>query len=170
MTTLHVIALSLAAVAGVIDVRCHRIPNWLTLGGACAAVVVHGALSGGGGAALAGLAWLLGALMFFVPFALGGLGAGDVKLVAALGAWLGPGEVLWLALFSGVAGGLLAFGASLSGGYLGTSFGNIRALLTHWGISGAVPLPALTLRDGRGPRLAYAVAIFAGTLVTVWLR
>ena len=37
--------------------------------------------------------------------ALGGMGAGDVKLLAALGAWLGPRETLWLAAYSGVAGG-----------------------------------------------------------------
>lgn len=170
MTLIHLIALSLAAVASGIDLRCHRIPNWLTLGGACAAVAMHGARSGGEGAALAALGWLVGALLLFLPFALGGLGAGDVKLVAALGAWLGPADVLWLALFTGVAGGLLALGFSLARGYLGTAIGNIRLLVAHWRTAGPVPLPAVTLRDGPGPRLAYGVAIFAGTIATVWAR
>ena len=100
---------------------------------------------------------------------MGGLGAGDVKLVAALGAWLGPSDALWLALFTGVAGGLLALSFSLARGYLREAIGNLRLLLTHWRIAGVHMLPEMTLQHGRGPRLAYGVAIFAGTIVTVWM-
>ena len=42
--------------------------------------------------------WLLGAALFFLIFALRGMGAGDVKLLAAVGAWLGPAQVIWVAL------------------------------------------------------------------------
>ena len=44
----------------------------------------------------------------FMPFALRGLGGGDVKLIAALGAWLGPVNALWLGLYAGVAGVVMA--------------------------------------------------------------
>jgi hypothetical protein len=52
------------------------------------------------------MGWALGLLLFFVPFALRGLGGGDVKLMAALGAWLGPTDVFWAAMYTGVAGGV----------------------------------------------------------------
>jgi prepilin peptidase CpaA len=170
MCVVQVVALCLAAVAGAIDLRRHRIPNWLTVGAACAALAYHAGRGGGEGVTVAALGWLLGAAVFFLPFALGGLGAGDVKLVGALGAWLGPGDALWLALFSGVAGGVLALGYSLARGYLREALVNVWRLLTHWRVAGVHPLPDMTLQHGRGPRLAYGLAILAGTAATVWMR
>ena len=49
--------------------------------------------------------WAVGLAMFLPVFALRGIGGGDVKLVAALGAWIGPGAAVWLALWAAVAGG-----------------------------------------------------------------
>jgi prepilin peptidase CpaA len=170
MGVVPVIALCLAAVAGAIDCRRHRIPNWLTLGSACAALAYHAGRGGSEGVTVAALGWLLGAAVFFLPFALGGLGGGDVKLMAALGAWLGPGDALWLALYTGVAGGVLALSYSLKGGYLRQALANVRRLLTYWRAAGVRPLPDMTLQHGRGPRLAYGVAILAGTVLTVWTR
>ena len=54
--------------------------------------------------------------LLIVPYALGGLGAGDVKLVAALGAWLGPGDTFWLAMYTGVAGAVMAIVVAASTG------------------------------------------------------
>jgi prepilin peptidase CpaA len=108
--------------------------------------------------------------VFFPPFALGGLGAGDVKLLAALGAWLGPSDAVWLALYSGVAGGVLALSLALAHGYLRQAFANLRLLLTHWRVSGVGPLHEVSLAGSKGPRLAYAVPILVGTLTTIWLR
>jgi prepilin peptidase CpaA len=152
------------------DLRTRRIPQALTLGGAAAGLAFH-LLSGGwtaGGTSLAG--WGLGLAVFLVPFALGGLGAGDVKLMAALGAWLGPGTVLWLAAYTAISGAVLAVGYSLVTGYLGRALANLWLLLVHWRVNGIRPLDELTLEHGRGPRLAYAVPILAGTMVTLWLR
>ena len=170
MSRIEIVALCVAAVAGAIDVRHHRIPNWLTFGSACAAFVYHAASSGTEGLAVAMFGWCLGAAAFILPFALGGLGAGDVKLVAALGAWLGPRDALWLALFTGAAGGLLALGFSVARGYLREAVDNLWLLLTTLRIAGLRMVPDMTLQQGRGPRLAYGVAIFVGTVATVWLR
>ena len=103
-----VILLGLTAV--VFDVRTRRIPNVLTLGGAAAALVYAAQAGGlaGVGAALGG--WFLGAALFFPFFALGGMGAGDVKLIAAFGAWLGPADTVPLAIFASIAGGVFARG------------------------------------------------------------
>lgn len=170
-TTLpQLIGLALALVACVWDVRTRRIPQALTLGGAAAGVVFHlvtGGL-GGLGSGLAGFG--VGLAVFLIPFALGGLGAGDVKLMAALGAWLGPGAALWLAVYTAISGAILALGYSLLTGYFVQAVSNLWLLLSHWRVNGVRPLTELTLEHGRGPRLAYAVPILAGTMVTLWLR
>jgi len=160
----------LAALASGFDVATRRIPNALTLGAALAGVAFHLAADGvsGGLTSVGGL--LVGLAIFFPIFALGGMGAGDVKLLAALGAWLGPMNALWTAMFAAIAGGVMALVVTLTSGYAKQAFTNIWLLLSHWRVAGIEPLPSLTLRDGRGPRLAYALPIAAGVVLTLWLR
>ena len=55
----------------------------------------------------------VGLLIPFVLFALGMLGAGDAKLLAAIGAWVGPTGMVWVLLLTGVAGGVLALAMAL---------------------------------------------------------
>ena len=111
-----------------------------------------------------------GLAVLLVPFLLGGMGAGDVKLVGALGAWLGPGETFWMAMYTGIAGAVMALIVSAWQGYLRQAWSNVWLLLMHWRVSGLKPFPELTLSTSRGPRLAYAVPILAGTLAMLWLR
>ena len=108
--------------------------------------------------------------MFIVPFALRGMGGGDVKLLGALGAWVGPLDAVWIALYTGVAGGLLALGLGLASGHLRSAWANLRLLLTHWGVAGLRALPGVTLHESKAPKLAYAIPILCGTLVATWLR
>jgi prepilin peptidase CpaA len=92
-------------IAAVTDLRMHRIPNYLTAPVAALGIVFRFAVPGIEGQPL--IAWLqrhphadalawsvlgfgLGFSLLFIPWALGGGGAGDIKLLAALGAWLGP--------------------------------------------------------------------------------
>jgi len=99
------------------------------------------------------------------------MGAGDVKLLAALGAWLGPSGALYLAIYTSLAGGVMALAVSVRHGYLKTAFGNLRALSRFWLIFGVRPMPGLTLeQQGPSPRLAYALPMFVGTVVTLWLQ
>jgi len=170
MSVAHVICLALAAVACGWDLRTRRIPQILTLGGALAAFVYH-VTTGGWNAGLASaMGWAVGIAIFFLPFALGGLGAGDVKLLGAIGAWLGPMNALWVGLYAGAAGGVLAIFVALTKGYLIQAVGNVGVMLAYWRLNGVRPLPEITLEHSRGPRLAYAVPILAGTMVTLWLK
>jgi len=75
--------------AAVTDARLQRIPNWLTVPAAVLGLGYHSFMQGGMGilASLAGLG--VGFLLLLLPALLGGGGMGDVKLLAALGAWLG---------------------------------------------------------------------------------
>jgi prepilin peptidase CpaA len=170
MNATQITALAIAVVACVTDLRSRRIPNLLTFGSAAAALAFHAATGGVWGFATACAGWAVGVAFFLLPFALGGMGGGDIKLVAALGAWMGPVAALWLGLYTGIAGGVLAIAVSISRGYLRQALSNIWLLLTHWRVSGLRPLDEVSLEGSRGPRLAYAVPIFTGTVLTIWLR
>ncbi len=113
---------------------------------------------------------MVGAAFFMPFFVLGGMGAGDVKLLAALGAWLGPGAAVWVALFSLIAGGVIGLAVALGYGYLWQAFANLQWMCQYWRSEGPRPVPEVTLATHKGPRLAYAVPVFAGLMVTLWLK
>jgi prepilin peptidase CpaA len=165
-----VAALMVAGVAMLCDLRTRRIPNLLTFGAAALAAVAGLVFGGPWGLLIALAGWALGVALFFPMFALGGMGAGDVKLLAALGAWLGPMETVWLALFSSIAGGVIALIVSLYHGYLRQALTNVWMMLLTWRTSGFQPVSGLTLRDATAPRLAYAVPIAIGLVCTLWRR
>jgi prepilin peptidase CpaA len=170
MTLLHIFVGTLLAIACIADVRTRRIPNALTFSGAGLALIYH-LLTGGWSAAATSLGgWLLGAALFFPMFALRGMGGGDVKLLAAVGAWVGPGNVVFVALATSVAGGLMALTVAIGHGYFKVAISNLWMLLMHWRVMGVRPLPAVTLHGAKGPKLAYALPITIGTMVTLWLH
>jgi hypothetical protein len=78
--------------------------------------------------------------------------------------------VIWLALYTGIAGGVLALVVSAVYGYLGTAIRNVKLLLTHWRVVGLETVPAITLEHSAGPKLAYAFPILTGMVATIWLR
>lgn len=105
-----VLLIALLVAAAVIDWRTYRIPNWLTVGGMLAGLLYNtiSAPSWPGGL-LAALAGLGAGLIVLLPlYALRVMGAGDVKLMAAVGAFLGWPEILFAMVFSLIAGGAAA--------------------------------------------------------------
>ena len=170
MTAFDAVALVVAAGATVTDLQAARIPNALTVTSGLAGLLAHALLPGGSGwsTSLGGMA--AGLAVFFPFFALGGLGGGDVKLMAALGAWVGWPAVLSLALYTALAGGVVAIGVAVAHGYLRQALRNLSALARFWMVAGVRTEPALTLEHGRGPRLPYALPMFVGLIVTLWLR
>jgi len=166
----HLAALVVAAVACLTDLKAKRIPNVLSFGAAAGALGFHLADAGWSGAGWSLAGWLVGGAMFLPLFALRGLGGGDVKLMAALGAWLGPGLAVWVALWGALAGGPLALVVAYSRGYARQALTNLWALLTFWRVAGVRPHPGLTLDSASAPRLPYAVPIAAGLVVTLWLH
>lgn len=170
MTIPQVAVLLTAGCACACDLQTRRIPNVLTFGAAAAAIVFQFANSGTSGLALGLSGWFIGIALLLVPFALGGIGGGDVKLLGSLGAWLGPSDILRLMLYTGVAGAAIALVVALAYGYLPQACRNIWLLMVHWRVVGFRAMPGLTLDGSHGPRLAYAVPILIGTIVTLWLR
>ena len=170
MTAVNIFVGTLLSLACVSDLRTRRIPNVLTLSSAVAAVTFHFVAGGWPAAGWSLVGLFVGALLFFPMFALRGMGAGDVKLLAAVGAWLGPGQVVTAALATSIAGGVIAIFVAVAYGYLRRALVNLYLVLTHWRVAGLQPLPAVTLEQAKGPRLAYAVPIAIGTVVTLWLK
>lgn len=169
MTAFDAGALLIAAAAAATDVRDARIPNLLTLTGTLLGFAAHAWWVQGAGLAASAIGAAVGFAVFFPFFALGGMGGGDVKLMAALGAWIGWRDIVSTALYAAVAGGVLAVAVALAKGYLATAVGNLGRLARWWRTVGLRPEPSLTLQHGRGPRLPYAVPILVGLMISLWL-
>ncbi len=164
------------------DVQSHRIPNRLVLSGLLLGLTCNGLLPlwaqpphgqiGTLGWADALLGMAAGLAVLLPMYLLRALGAGDVKLLAMVGAFLGPQAVLGAALGTLVAGGVLALAAALRWRVVGAMLSNVSAMVQ----SGVVQLSA-----GETPRvvqplasagqLPYAIAIAAGTAgYLVWVN
>ena len=145
--------------AAALDLHRRRIPNWLTLGAWMLALPVQVAMHGFGGGCLAWiLGWITGLAVFLPLYALRGMAAGDVKLMAAVGAWLGAAIALQIALSTFVIGGLWAAALVFwfrSGGQVLRNIGNIVRTRPGGPSVGSLP---------------YGVAIAAGTLAILFTR
>ncbi|MGH7725498.1 MAG: A24 family peptidase [Candidatus Eiseniibacteriota bacterium] len=102
------IAFAAVAVASAIDLKSRRIPNALTFPLAGLALVANGIVGGWTGLGASGLGLAVGLGLFLIAMMVGAMGAGDVKLMAGLGALLGVVHVFWIGLFTCVMGGVLA--------------------------------------------------------------
>jgi prepilin peptidase CpaA len=160
--------LVIGTVASLWDLRTGRIPNLLTLGAAVSAIAFHLTAGGPRDAAWSLAGWAVGCAVFLPVFLLGGMGAGDVKLLAAIGAWVGPIGAIPVAFFTAIAGGVMAIAVAFVHGYLRRALSNVWVLLCYWRVVGVRPVDDMTLAAGAGPRLAYALPITAGSLVAWW--
>jgi len=150
------VLLALLVLAAALDVRSLRIPKLLTVGGTVLglALSVWASPPLGMAGSLAGLA--LGLALMLPFYAMGVMGAGDVKLMAMAGSFLGPGSTLQAVLFVWLTGGLLALGWALMHGAWGPLWANLRAL------GRAGPVQAASVG-----KLPYGLSICLGTSASV---
>ena len=158
------------AVATFTDLRSRRIPNWLVLPFMLAGIGVSGWLHGwsGIGQSLAGLG--LGALLLGVLCWLGGMGMGDLKLCAAIGAWIGPMQLLFALVITSMAGGIMALCWAAAGGFLGELFQGAGDLVFGFTKRGLRPHPELVLSNPSSRKMPYAPAIAVGTIVSFFSK
>ena len=174
-------ALLAAAVAH--DVRARRIPNAIVFPGALAAIALHALLPGGQGlfgvpmgglgvlSALGG--WALGLAILMPMYALRLMGAGDAKLLAMVGAFVGASQILTVGLVTLVAGGVLALAFAAWQRSLRRLVGNAYHMAMHTAFSAlagdvAALVPPPQAASGRLP---YAIAIALATVGCVlWAR
>ena len=155
----------LAIVAASTDITSRRIPNRLVALGLVGALIAQCALHGVQAGALT---WLAGAATGFgllLPFyLLRGMAAGDVKLMLAIGAWVGAQMTFYIVLATFLIGGIGAIGFALLRGRMRQMCANVWALIAHratGAYAGATDGPVEVASVGALP---YGVAIAAGTL------
>ena len=146
-----------AGIGSVTDVRERRIPNYVTGPAIAAGLMLH-AISGGwrglGDAALAGVI-------------AGGMGAGDVKLMTAVGCFSGLSALPLVVISTAIAGAVFALAIGIYNRRLGETLRNVVDLIEHHGRHGLKPHPDLTLSNARTLRLPFALPIAAGCLYTL---
>jgi prepilin peptidase CpaA len=121
--------LSVAVVAGIYDWKYRRIPNWLTLAGVVAGFSCHCYLGGWAGLLFASKGFGLGALIYFALYLLRGMGAGDVKLMAALGSIAGPMSWFLLFLATSILGAVVAVCLTLAYGRFYSTLWNVGQIV-----------------------------------------
>jgi prepilin peptidase CpaA len=166
---LDTLLLVLVAVAALNDLASRRIPNLLLLSGLVAALVLHAISPDPRAALLASLGGAVVGLMIFLPFYVArGMAAGDVKMMATIGAFTGPAVALNIAIFSWCAGGVMALALLLLRGRLLLALGNLWRLLR----AVVLRLPASTSRAATesAGTMPYGVAIAAGTIYVLMTR
>ncbi len=148
----------------VTDIRSYRIPNWLTAPAMAGGLLIHTFLNGQAGLILSLEGLGLGLGLFLIFYLMGGMGAGDVKLMAVVGSFLGPTEVLYAAMMIGLLGGLYAVASMASCWGLRATVQQVVAMLTTLSFSQEAT-PSATKRAPL--RLRYALVISLGTLLSM---
>ena len=152
------------SVATFSDLRSRRIPNWLVLPFLVIGIVISGFLHGWHGIAQSLGGVTVGALVFGCLAFMGGMGMGDVKLCAAIGAWVGPWQLVIALVMTGLAGGVMAVSWAVYGGFHSELFKGVGELVYGWRKRGMCAHPDLVLSNPRARKMPYAPAIAIGTL------
>lgn len=118
------------AYASWIDYAERRVPNWLNAALAAAGIAAHAAFHGWSGVGTSLLGLLVGFGLLILPWMMHGMGAGDVKLMAAIGAWIGPWLTLWSFGVGAIIGGFAAVVMILSTGRAVHALTNMQTIMT----------------------------------------
>lgn len=165
---LYLAAASACALAGGLrDLRDRRIPNAITLPALGMGLLLHLVFGGVGQFGLALAAALVGGGAFFIFYLAGGMGAGDVKLMAAVCALSGLNHTTELLIATVLMGGLFALVFAAARGKVLQTMRNVMELARHHRSHGLTPHDDLNVSNAATLRLPYGVAIAAGTLITL---
>jgi prepilin peptidase CpaA len=150
--------------ATVLDIHNRRIPNWLVLPFLTAGLTVATASQGmkGLGKGAGGIA--LAVAVTGILCWLRGMGMGDLKLCAAVGSWIGPGQLGIALVATGIAGGVLALFWAAYHGSLRESLDGSLDLVSRFWTKGIRPHPSLVLDNPSARTMPYAPAIAIGTI------
>jgi prepilin peptidase CpaA len=165
------IAASVVALVGAaFDVKSRRIPNKLTGPALLFGLALHLTLDGWHGLLNCVAAGLICGGVFLVFYLAGGMGAGDVKLITAVGCLAGLSNTAYLLVLTALAGGVMAIGMALMRGRLKETLLNVGALANHHKNEGLTAHPDLNVRNENTLRLPYGLAIAAGCTITLYLQ
>ena len=156
-------------IAVVSDIRYQKIPNWLTFPAMLAAVVINTSSMGLQGFLFSSGGILVGIAAMIIPYLMGSMGAGDAKLMGAVGGMLGPKGVFVAFLLTALCGGIYALGVLAYYGGLRETVLRYWQMLKMFSLAGKVSYMPPPTQDAK-PRLRYGVAIAIGTIITVVMK
>jgi prepilin peptidase CpaA len=168
----QILLMALVLVAAVYDVRSRRIPNWVSLGGAALGVALHvylGPPDFGVWFALKGLA--LGFGVYFALYALRAMGAGDAKLMGAVGAIVGWRDWLGIFFLTALVGGVAAVVLAVARKRLGKTFWNLGFILSEMksGRPAYLKNEELDVRSAKAARLPHGATIAVACIIFLLL-
>jgi len=167
---LPALAVLVAVSAAVTDVRERRIPNRLTYPAMLAGLVLQTALHGWKGLLVSAGGGLFFGGLFLLFYAVRAMGAGDVKLAAALGCIAGSSAALQLMFATAVAGGALAIIVMVWSGRVVQTLRNTLWVVAFHSRHGLQTHPVVNLDNPTAVRMPYGLAFAAGTLYWAFLN
>ena len=172
-TTADVIALGIAVAgstaAAIVDLRTRRVPNALTMSMAAAGMALAVMRAGPMGLAVAVAGFVLGAVLMLPGHVLGGTGAGDVKLLAASGALLGPAPTFYAFVATAISGGVLAVMVAIYRGRLRRTLDTTRRLALADGAVAEIEDATANNRFAYAPAIAVGVILAAASRLGIGL-
>lgn len=163
---IEVLLLIVALAAAVYDVRYRRIPNWISVGGIAAGVLANSLKHGVPGLLFALGGFALGFGLYFLLYLIHAMGAGDVKLMGAIGALVGWKN--WIAIFviAAIVGGIMAMIVIVARSRVKKTFWNIGYLLNEMrhGRAAYVTREELDVKSPQSTGLPHGAVIAVATL------
>jgi prepilin peptidase CpaA len=160
-----IFTLALTFSAALLDWRSRRIPNWLTVPGFLSGIALHAVLNGWHGALFALEGAALALLLLLPLVSLRALGAGDWKLMGAVGAFLGWRLFLFVLVVSIFASGIMAIVQTYRVGRVMETLRNMVTLVKGFFVFGLKKNPQISLDNPRLLKLPFGVAVAAATLI-----
>jgi prepilin peptidase CpaA len=166
-TVLNIALMAVVLVAAAYDLWFRRIPNWLNLSGLVAGFGVNVLLFGVNGLRAASLGFVCALLIYLPLYLIRGMGAGDVKLMAAVGAIVGPGNWIGIFLATAIAGGVVSLFVIALKKRFHQTFWNLAVIGVQL-LQFRVPSAAeerLDIRHSDALRLPHGAVIAAGCII-----
>src|SRR6266700_4284750 len=164
MVAISVTAVVIAAIAAIMDVRERRIPNKLTYSASILGLLLQTIFWGWKGTLLGLLGGVVFGGVFLLFYIVHGMGAGDVKLAAALGCLVGAWASFKLMFATAVAGAILAFIYMIRARRVTQTLRNTLAILKFHRLFVLEAHPTVNLENPEALRMPYGLAFAAGTV------
>ena len=158
-----------AAIGAAYHLRSRRVPNFVTAPAFVFGLLLHFTLGGWRQLLSAAAASLVCGVIFFLFYLAGGMGGGDVKLIAAIGSVAGLSLVGPVLVLTSVAGGVMALGLALYRRQLKETCRRVGVLVAHHTTAGLQAHPEFNIGNTETLRLPYAVAIAIGCALSLSL-
>ncbi|MBL8871735.1 MAG: prepilin peptidase [Planctomycetaceae bacterium] len=139
-------------VAAVIDGLYLKVPNWLTIPMIISGLVFSFTVSGWNGLGWSLLGTVVGLILLLIVYSIGGMGAGDVKLLAGIGAWMHVEHTFWIFIATTIVGGIMAVFMIAASGRWKKHFGQMK-MITQEIVDVRDPETLFAIAKERKPRM-----------------